>query len=144
MNDFPRFQKVAGLLAVFLTLATVLNVITLFAAVNYGAVALFSDSSPIILIGSHAASLFHWSMVFEPEIFLLGIWFLGSGFFLRQERRVLGILALIIGGFAMFDALGWVTQFEIIFRIGVFGISLLIIWGTWFGISILGKPVEFQ
>ena len=76
------------------------------------------------------------------EILLLGVWFLGIGSFLRRERPTLGILTLIIGVFAMLDALGWITQVEIIFRIGVFGISLLIIWGAWFGINILRQPVE--
>jgi hypothetical protein len=42
----------------------------------------------------------------------------------------------------MIDALGWITQIELIFRIGVFGISLLIIWGAWFGINMLRKPIE--
>lgn len=76
------------------------------------------------------------------EISLLGIWALGIGSCLRQERPVLGTLTLLIGGFAMLDALGWITQVELIFRIGVFGISLLIIWGAWFGINILRRPIE--
>ena len=76
------------------------------------------------------------------EILLLGIWFLGIGSLLRQERRSLGVLTLIIGVFAMFDALGWITQIEVIFRVGVFGISLLIIWAAWFGIDLLRQPVQ--
>lgn len=75
------------------------------------------------------------------EISLLGICFLGIGPHLRQERPALGILTLIIGGFAILDAFGWITQIDIIFRIGVFGISLLILWGAWFGINILRRPV---
>jgi len=229
MNDFSRFQKVAGLSAVFLTVATVINVIFLFASVNYDTTALFTDPSPILLIGSRGANLFHWSMVFDLfaylsfapipllcwnwfkakspnlvllytmcgvaysligmigavllgvtvstlvngyalanagqkeimqvllgvlyqvvvgglwnplEILLLGIWFLGIGSLLRQERRSLGVLTLIIGVFAMFDALGWITQIEVIFRVGVFGISLLIIWAAWFGIDLLRQPVQ--
>jgi hypothetical protein len=76
------------------------------------------------------------------EIFMLGIWFLGIGSFLRQERSTLGILTLILGAFAMLDVLGWITQIEIIFEIGVFGISLLLIWGVWFGTNILRQPIE--
>jgi hypothetical protein len=229
MNDFVRFQKVAGASAIFLTVATLLNAITLFASVNYDTDALFSDPAPLLLIGSRGADIFHWSMVFEwfaylsftpivllcwnwfksespnfvllftlcgigysligsigaillgvvvpilangysaatavqqeamqvslnlfysmivrglwnpLEIFLLGIWFLGIGSFLRRVRPMLGMLTLVIGVFAMIDALGWITQIELIFRIGVFGISLLIIWGAWFGINILRKPIE--
>jgi hypothetical protein len=76
------------------------------------------------------------------EILLLGIWFLGIGSFLRRERSALGVLTLIIGGFAMLDALGWIIQVELIFRVGVFGISLLIAWGTWFGINVVRRPIE--
>jgi hypothetical protein len=76
------------------------------------------------------------------EILLLGIWFLGIGSFLQRERPVLGRLTLIIGLFAVLDVFGWITQIEIVFRIGVFGISLLIIWGAWFGMNILRRPIQ--
>jgi uncharacterized protein DUF4386 len=229
MNDFSRFQKLAGWAGVFLTVATVFNATTLFVSANFDMAALFSDPAPLLLMGSRGANWFHWSMVFDIiaylsftpiallcwdwfklkspnlvllytmcgvaysligiigavllgvavptlannynlatptqresmevllnlfynmvvrglwnplEISLLGIWALGIGSFLRQERRAVGILTLIIGVFAMLDALGWITQVELIFRIGVFGISLLIIWGAWFGITILRRPVE--
>jgi hypothetical protein len=229
MNDFSRFQKMAGFSAIILTVATLFNVITLFASVNYDTTALFSDPASLLLIGSRGANLFHWSMVFDwfaylsfapiallcwnwfkskspnlvllytmcgvsysligsigaillgvavpelakgyavatasqqesmqtflnifyemvvrglwnpLEIFMLGIWFLGIGSFLRHERSTLGILTLILGAFAMLDVLGWITQIEIIFEIGVFGISLLLIWGVWFGINILRQPIE--
>jgi hypothetical protein len=52
------------------------------------------------------------------------------------------VLTLIIGGFAMLDALGWIIQVELIFRVGVFGISLLIAWGAWLGINVLRRPIE--
>ena len=229
MNDFSRFQKLAGWSAIFLTVATVINVITLFASVNYDSTTLFSDPTPLLFIGPRGANWFHWSMAFDIlaylsftpiailcwnwfkskspnlvllytmcgvsysligsigavllgvavpelangyatataeqqeamkvllnlfyhmivqgvwnplEILLLGIWFLGIGSFLQRERSVLGILTLIIGVFAMLDALGWIIQVDLIFRIGVFGISLLIIWGAWFGINILRRPIE--
>lgn len=229
MNDFSRFQKLAGWSGVFLTVATVVNALTLFASANYDTTALFSDPAPLIRIGARGANLFHWSMVFDIlaylsftpiallcwnwfkskspnfvllytmcgvaysligivgavllgvavptlakgydaataaqqeamqiflnlfynmvvrglwnplEILLLGIWSLGIGSFLRRERPIPGILTLIIGVFAMLDTVGWITQIEVIFRVGVFGISLLILWGAWFGINILRRPVE--
>jgi len=231
MNDFSRFQKLAGWSAIFLTVATILNVITLFASVDYDSAALFADPAPLLLIGSRGANWFHWSMVFDLfaylsfapiallcwnwfkskspnlvllytmcgiaysligsmgaillgvtvstlanrypvapaaqqdamqvllnlvynmivrglwnplEILLLGVWFLGIGAFLSGERSPLGTLTLVIGVFAMLDAVGWITQIESIFRIGVFGISLLIIWGAWFGIHSLRRPVGFE
>jgi hypothetical protein len=229
VNDFLRFQKLAAWSGIFLAVATVLNVVTLFASVNNDTNALFSDPTPLLLIGSTGANWFHWSMAFDLlaylsfapivvlgynwfrgkgpnivllysicgvlysligsigaillgvvvptlareyptatpsqqeamhviinvfysmivrglwnplEIFLLGIWFLGIGSFLRRERSTLGVLTLIIGGFAMVDALGWIIQVELIFRVGVFGISLLIAWGAWLGINVLRQPIE--
>jgi uncharacterized protein DUF4386 len=229
MDDFARFQKLAAWSGIALTVATVLNVVTLFASVGNDANALFLDPTPLLLIGSTGANWFHWSMAFDLfgylsfvpiavlgyqwfrakgpnivlvysicgvlysligsigaislgvvvptlareypaatpgqqeamqvivnvfyrmivrglwnplEILLLGIWLLGIGSFLRSERTALGVLTLIIGGFAMLDALGWIVQVELIFRVGVFGISLLIAWGAWLGINVLRRPIE--
>ena len=231
MNDFPRLQRLAAWSGIVLTVATVLNVITLFLSAKNDAGALFSDPTPLLLIGSSGANWFHWSMVFDLvaylsfapiavfgyrwfraqrpnlvllytiggvaysligslgavllgvviptlarddpaaaasqqeamqvmvkvfysmvvrglwnplEIFLLGIWFLGIGSLLRRERAALGVLTLLIGGFAMVDTLGWIIQVELIFRLGVFGISLLIVWGAWFGTSVLRRPVAIE
>ena len=70
MNDFLRFQKIAGLSAIFLTVATLFNVIALFASVNYDSAALFSNPATLLLIGSRGANLFHWSMVFDLFAYL--------------------------------------------------------------------------
>jgi hypothetical protein len=229
VDDFARFQKLAAWSAIVLTVATVLNVVTLFVSVGNDANALFSDPRPLLLIGSSGANWFHWSMAFDLfgylsfapvavlgykwfrprgpsivllysicgvlysligsigaislgvvvptlargypsatpsqqeamhviidvfyrmivrglwnplEILLLGIWLLGIGSFLRSERPALGVLTLIIGGFAMLDALGWIMQVELIFRVGVFGISLLIAWGASLGVNVLRRPIE--
>jgi hypothetical protein len=238
MNDFSRFQKVAGLSAVLLPVATVINAVLFFASVKsdrtgfndpYGILSI--DPSAILSAGSSGANLFHWSMVFDLfaylsfapiallcwnwfkakspnlvllyticgmtysllgaigavllgaivpflvndyalateaqkeimqilvgtlyqavafglwnplEILLIGIWFLGIGPLLRRERPALGILTLIIGAFAMLDALGWITKIEIIFITGVFGMSLLMIWAAWFGIDLLRQSVQID
>jgi hypothetical protein len=44
----------------------------------------------------------------------------------------------------MVDTLGWITKVELIIRIGVFGISLLIVWGAWFGTSVLRRPAGIE
>ena len=228
MNDFPRLQRLAAWSGIVLMVATVLNVVALFLSAKNDIGALFSDPTPLLLIGSSGANWFHWSMVFDLvaylsftpiavfgyswfraqrpnlvllytiggvsysligslgavvlgvvipslardyraavpnqqeaiqlmikvfysmvvrglwnplEIFLLGIWCLGIGSLLRRERAALGVLTLLIGGFAMVDTFGWIIQIELIFRIGVSGISLLIVWGAWFGTSVLRRPV---
>ena len=231
MNDFARLQRLAAWSGIVLTVATVLNVITLFLSANNDSGALFSDPTPLLLIGSSGANWFHWSMVFDLvaylsfapiavlgyswfraqrpnlvllytiggvsysligsvgavllgvvipslareypaavpsqqdamellirvfysmvvrglwnplEIFLLGIWCLGIGSLIQRERAALGVLTLLIGGFAMFDTLGWIIQVELMFRIGVSGISLLIVWGAWFGTSVFRRPVGIE
>jgi hypothetical protein len=231
VNDFPRLQRLAAWSGIVLTVATILNVITLFWSAKNDTGALFADPTPLLLIGSSGANWFHWSMAFDLvaylsfapiavfgyrwfraqrptlvllytiggvsyaligsigavllgvvvpilardypaatasqqeamqvlikvfysmvvrglwnplEIFLLGIWCLGIGSLLRRERAALGVLTLLIGGFAMVDTVGWIIQVELIFRIGVFGISLLIVWAAWFGMSVLRRPAAIE
>ena len=53
-----------------MTVATVLNVVTLFVSVNNHTNALFSDPTPLLLIGSTGANWFHWSMVLDLFAYL--------------------------------------------------------------------------
>jgi hypothetical protein len=93
-----------------------------------------------ILAGTfyRAVSLGLWNPL---EILLLGVWLIGIGFLLRRERMGLGILSLVVGCFAMLDVLGWISNVELIFNIGVGGQSLLLIWPVWFGIDLLRRPI---
>jgi hypothetical protein len=50
--------------------ATVLNVITLFLSAKNDAGALFSDPTPLLLMGSSGANWFHWSMAFDLVAYL--------------------------------------------------------------------------
>ena len=65
MDDFARFRKLAAWSGIVLTVATVLNVVTLFVSVDDDANALFSDPGPLLLIGSTGPNWFHWSMAFD-------------------------------------------------------------------------------
>jgi hypothetical protein len=56
MDDFAGFQKLAAWAGIALTVATVLNVVTLFASVDNDANTLFSDPTHLLLIGSTGAN----------------------------------------------------------------------------------------
>ena len=79
--------------------------------------------------------------VWNPlEILLIGAWFIGIGSVLRHEKPALGILALIIGFFAMLDPLGWILNSDLVFNVGVGGMLLMPIWSMWLGIDLLRDP----
>jgi hypothetical protein len=92
-----------------------------------------------IVVGALYQSISHG--VWNPlEILLVGIWFLGIASDLRHEKRALGILALIIGFFAMLDPLGWILNNDVVFNVGVGGMILMPIWSMWLGIDLLRHP----
>src|SRR5215217_5249646 len=70
VNNFLRFARLAAWSAIVLTVATVLNVITLFLSAKNDTGALFADPTPLLLIGSSGANWFHWSMVFDLIAYL--------------------------------------------------------------------------
>jgi hypothetical protein len=83
-----------------------------------------------------------WNILGE---LLVGIWFLGIGLLLRSERRVLSIIAMIVGISALVDSLGNIVGMESLALVGLsIYIILVPIWMLWFGIDLLRKPVQFQ
>lgn len=78
-----------------------------------------------------------WNLL---ESSLGGIWWLGIGLLLRREQPALGIFTVVLGLFALLDALGRILDTQIIYTIGLAGVLLLIpIWSLWFGIDLLGS-----
>ena len=105
----------------------------------YGLASATQRESMQIVVGAFFQSIAHG--VWNPlEIFLVGIWFLGIGSVLRHEKRAMGILALIIGFFAMLDPLGWILNNDLVFNVGVGGMILMPIWSMWLGIDLLRHP----
>jgi hypothetical protein len=77
-----------------------------------------------------------WNLL---ESSLGGIWWLGIGLLLRREQPALGIFTIVLGIFALLDALGRILDIQIIYTVGLAGVLLLIpIWSLWFGIDLLG------
>jgi hypothetical protein len=76
-----------------------------------------------------------WNLL---ESSLSGIWWLGIGLFLRREQPALGIFTIVLGIFALLDALGRILNIQLIYTVGLAGILLFIpIWTLWFGIDLL-------
>src|SRR2546421_4807879 len=78
-----------------------------------------------------------WNLL---ESSLGGIWWLGIGLFLQREQPALGLFTVVLGIFALLDALGRILNIQIIYTVGLAGVLLLIpIWSLWFGIDLLGS-----
>lgn len=83
-----------------------------------------------------------WNILGEA---LAGIWFLGIGLLLRGERRLTGIVSIIVGIAAFLDALGVILAFEPLALMGLAVFLLLApVWALWFGIDLLRNPAEIQ
>jgi hypothetical protein len=91
-----------------------------------------------------------WNMVFGGiwnilgEL-LAGVWFLGIGLLLRDERRIFSIVSMILGASALLDSLGIILGIEALFLLGVsIFVFLAPIWTLWLGIDLLRKPVQID
>ena len=90
-----------------------------------------------------------WNMVFGGiwnilEALLTGVWFLGIGLLLRDERRIFSIFSVILGISALLDSLGFILGIEALVLLGVIYGLLAPVWALWLGIDLLRKPVQIQ
>jgi hypothetical protein len=88
-----------------------------------------------------------WNMVFGGIWTLggalVGIWFLGIGLLVRDERRIFSIVTMILGASPFLGLLGGSLGIEAFFLLGAAIFGLLVpIWALWIGIDLLRKPVE--
>jgi hypothetical protein len=83
-----------------------------------------------------------WNILGE---FLAGIWLLGLGLFLRGERRIFGVITVILGTAALLDSLGTILSVEALALPGLsIYLGLAPIWALWLGIDLLRKRVQIQ
>ena len=91
-----------------------------------------------------------WNMVFGGiwnilEGPLAGVWFLGIGLLVHDERRIFSIVSMILGASALLDSLGIILGIEALFLLGVsLFVFLAPVWALWIGIDLLRKPVQIQ
>ncbi len=78
------------------------------------------------------------------EFLLAGIWWIGVGFIMKSERKLLGIATMTLGFFTLAATLGDVFELKFIALIGLI-VTLLFapIWAAWLGMTILrGKNIQ--
>ena len=80
------------------------------------------------------------------EFLLAGIWWIGIGFAMKSERKILGIVTMLLGFFTIAAMLGDVFEMEYIALIGLIVYLLLApIWAGWLGVSLLrGGDIELE
>lgn len=72
------------------------------------------------------------------------VWWLGLGALLRQERRALGNVTLVLGVAALVDALATVLALSGTLGAAVFFLTYVVgapIWALWLGVDLWRKPV---
>ena len=89
-----------------------------------------------------------WNMVYKGiwsilDELLVGVWFLGIGLLLRDERRRFSIFSIILGISALLGWLGVILSVEALNLFGgtIYGL-LAPVWAQWLGIDLLLKPVQ--
>ena len=78
------------------------------------------------------------------EFLLAGTWWIGVGFAIKSERRVLGIVTIVLGIFALATAVGEVFTLKHIALVCLMVVLFLApIWAGWLGINFLtGKDIK--
>lgn len=72
-----------------------------------------------------------------------GVWWLGIGLLLRSERRILGVVTIILGIAILLATIGEILTVEALAMPGLFVyLYLAPIWALWLGIDLLRRPAE--
>lgn len=72
---------------------------------------------------------------------LAAAWWLGVGWLLRTERRMLGLFTLVLGVSAAVDFVLTALNAPMpIYALGGFKIPLTIVWSLWLGLALLRDP----
>ncbi len=109
----------------------------------------FANSSGTVqeiyrLLFNNTAEIVNGGIWGNLEFLLAGIWWIGVGFVMKEERKVLGILSVILGFFSLLTVFGHMFDMKVIANIGLPAYLLLSpLWATWLGITIIrGKDLQ--
>ena len=144
--DWVRFYTICGLGYIFIG---AIGAATL-AAVQPSLILAYGQASVEQRYVLETVFVTMWNMVFGGiwnilEALLAGVWFLGIGLLLRDERRLFSIVSIILGVSALLDSLGIILGIEALFLLGVsIFVFLAPIWALWLGIDLLRKPVQID
>ncbi|MBI9100035.1 MAG: hypothetical protein JEY91_16255 [Spirochaetaceae bacterium] len=80
------------------------------------------------------------------EFLLAGIWWIGIGFTMRQERNALGVCSIILGISSILAAFGHIFDLYNVANLGlVIYLMLSPVWACWLGISLIqGKKIQLS
>jgi hypothetical protein len=143
--DWVRFYTICGLGYIFIG---AIGAATL-AAVQPSLILAYGQASVEQQYVLETVSITMWNMVFggiwRLGGALVGVWFLGIGLLLRDERRIFSIVSMILGSSPFLGLLGGSLGIEALFLLGaaIFGL-IAPIWALWIGIDLLRKPVQIQ
>ena len=144
--DWVRFYTICGLGYIFIG---AIGAATL-AAVQPPLINAYGQASLEQRVALETVYITMWNMVFGGlwnilgEL-LAGVWFLGIGLLLRDERRIFSIVSIILGASALLDSLGMILNIEVLALLGVAIYVLLApFWALWLGIDLLRKPVQID
>lgn len=139
--DWVRFYTICGL--GYILIGSV-GAATL-AAVQPSLILAYGQASVEQRYGLETVFITIWNMVFggmwKLGGALAGVWFLGIGLLIRDERRIFSIISMILGASAL---LGIILGVKAISWLGAIYGFLAPIWALWIGIDLLRKPVQIQ
>ncbi|MCD2424746.1 hypothetical protein LQ567_18330 [Niabella pedocola] len=79
-----------------------------------------------------------WNML---EVLFAAVWWIGFGVLLRRDNKIIGMMSIIAGAACLSDAVGTITDWNVLAETGVNIYLLLgILWPVMLGIYILRKP----
>ncbi len=98
------------------------------------------------IVFTHSTDLVNGGIWGYLEFLLAGIWWTGVGFTMRSERKALGMLTILLGGFSTLASLGHIFAVIPVANVGL-AVYLLLspVWAFWLGVSaIRGKGMKLS
>jgi len=145
----PQAPRVASLYTVF-GLAGLMSALigTLMRATLYPPlINAYSQTSDIqqdvLVIIFQGITKFNFEGLWALELIFWGIWWLGIGPLLRSERRILGIVTMLLGIMYLVAGVGWLLRIDPLARLeNVF--FFVPFWAVWLGIVIWRRDEQLQ
>ena len=93
----------------------------------------------VLMVIFQGITNFNFEGLWALELIFWGIWWLGNGTYLRNERRILGIVTTMLGIIFLVAGTGWLLRIDPLARLEN-AFFLVPIWTVWLGIVIWRNP----